>query len=350
VKYDSEGDFGIGTPNPGYDLHIFASEPILKLESTSGSPTLRFTESSSFLGMFIKYYNSPNNLVIGGHNTSDTNTSNDKDLFKIYRSDGKTEYYPQNTANFSFSFVTHAKADNIKCYAVVGADGNDKFHVRGNGDVYIREQYHASDISLKENISDLSNSMDLLNQLRPVKYNLKSESEGSSPEFSRLSYGLIAQEVEQILPDIVSYYDSTLKAINYAALIPMLIDAVQSQQLEIEELKAELYSDPGSKKSALTHSPTLEEPDAETPILIQNMPNPFTENTIIKYSIPSRANQAMINVYDLHGAQVKAFKISQLGPGEVEIPATELSPGIYVYNLIVDAKVVDTKQMILTNR
>jgi len=39
---------------------------------------------------------------------------------------------------------------------------------------------------------------------------------------------------------------------------------------------------------------------------------------------------------------------SQTGPGEVIIPANELKPGIYIYNLIVDAKVVDTKQMILT--
>jgi hypothetical protein len=57
----------------------------------------------------------------------------------------------------------------------------------------------------------------------------------------------------------------------------------------------------------------------------------------------------MINLYDLQGKQVMSHSIYQNGIGEIIIPATELDPGIYIYNLIVDDYEVDSKKMILTD-
>ncbi len=57
----------------------------------------------------------------------------------------------------------------------------------------------------------------------------------------------------------------------------------------------------------------------------------------------------MLNVYDLQGSQVKSFKINQTGDGEVIIPGSELDPGLFMYNLIVDGFEVGSKRMILTD-
>jgi len=205
-----------------------------------------------------------------------------------------------------------------------------------------------SDISVKENIQSISQSIDLLAQLRPVTYTYKAGAFGSESPGNNLEYGLIAQEVEIVIPDIVSQRDDGLKAINYIALIPMLVDALQSQQAEIENLKALLGVDPDIKKSASTS--TIDSPvgDELQATLSQNVPNPFNENTNIRYYIPTINSYAVVNVYDLQGSQIKSYNVTQSGNGEILIPASELSPGLYIYNLIVDGAEVTSKRMVLT--
>jgi hypothetical protein len=56
----------------------------------------------------------------------------------------------------------------------------------------------------------------------------------------------------------------------------------------------------------------------------------------------------MINVYDLQGSQIRSYQIYQSGEGEITIPASELKPGIFIYNLIVDGAEVSSKRMIIT--
>lgn len=56
---------------------------------------------------------------------------------------------------------------------------------------------------------------------------------------SNLEIGLLAQEVEKILPSIVLYTDDKgKKLINYIALIPVLIESVKTLQAEVDELKS----------------------------------------------------------------------------------------------------------------
>ena len=82
--------------------------------------------------------------------------------------------------------------------------------------------------------------------------------------------------------------------------------------------------------------------------LYQNVPNPFNELTIINYYIDNNSKSASLNLYDLNGKLIKCVPIETLGKGEITINAGELKPGVYVYTLIVDGSLVDTKQMILT--
>jgi hypothetical protein len=89
-----------------------------------------------------------------------------------------------------------------------------------------------SDASLKTNISTFANPLDTINSLRGVAFdwinNGKSE------------IGVIAQEVEKVLPELVSTNKEGIKSVKYGNLIAVLIEAVKDQQSQINELKSKL--------------------------------------------------------------------------------------------------------------
>ena len=88
----------------------------------------------------------------------------------------------------------------------------------------------SSDISLKENVQTVENAVETVNSLRGVKFDWK--------EDGRTSYGVIAQELEEVLPELVSSGD--LKTVNYNGLIGVLIQAVKELSAEVEDLKNKL--------------------------------------------------------------------------------------------------------------
>lgn len=85
----------------------------------------------------------------------------------------------------------------------------------------------ASDIKLKQNISEIDNPLDKIVQLKGVNFQWK--------DTGKNSLGVIAQEVEKVLPELVTGDNN--KSVNYNGLVGLLIECVKMQQLEIEELK-----------------------------------------------------------------------------------------------------------------
>jgi len=214
-----------------------------------------------------------------------------------------------------------------------------------------------SDVSVKENIVEIDNALSALSELRPVTFDFVSSYYDSIPEEARQfvidqkknSIGFIAQEVQQVLPDLVNEIPgSNLLGINTIDLIPFLVKAVQEQENKITALENQVATLSGDiKKSSELETLMNSDLKATQAYLLQNIPNPFDENTIITFSIPRIENYAMLNVYDLQGSQVISHKISQIGTGEFTIPAYELDPGLYIYNLIVDGTEIDSKRMVL---
>jgi hypothetical protein len=86
----------------------------------------------------------------------------------------------------------------------------------------------ASDRNLKTNITNLTETIGVLQQLQGVSFNWK--------DSGVKSFGLIAQDVEQIIPEIVNEHDG-IKGINYINIIAFLIEAVKDLQSQIDQLK-----------------------------------------------------------------------------------------------------------------
>ena len=88
-----------------------------------------------------------------------------------------------------------------------------------------------SDARLKENISTIENALDKVDNLRGVNYNMKDSDDAK--------IGVIAQEVEEILPQVVHTSDDEMqtKSVDYGKLCAVLIEAVKELKKEVEELK-----------------------------------------------------------------------------------------------------------------
>ena len=82
--------------------------------------------------------------------------------------------------------------------------------------------------------------------------------------------------------------------------------------------------------------------------LFQNNPNPFTEETEVKCFIPTEISNADLYIYDMNGRQLEKRTISDRGNVSLTIKGGSLEAGIYLYSLITDGQVIDTKRMILT--
>jgi len=83
-------------------------------------------------------------------------------------------------------------------------------------------------------------------------------------------------------------------------------------------------------------------------ILYQNAPNPFSQNTQIKFYVPENVKTSQLCIYNLQGTQVKQIVITERGESSQWISGSELRAGMYLYALIADGKEIDVKRMILT--
>jgi hypothetical protein len=169
-------------------------------------------------------------------------------------------------------------------------------------------------------------------------------------------YGFLAQDLLEVIPEIVEYVEEDDKYfVDYIAIIPILVKAIQEQQADIEKLKIQA----GQKKSETAAAGSedinrlktvnMDDDILQTTTLYQNSPNPFNEITTIRFVIPENVDQAMLYVYNMQGVQIQSYKISDRGHSALEIQGAVLKPGMYLYTLIVDGRAIDTKRMILTD-
>jgi hypothetical protein len=98
------------------------------------------------------------------------------------------------------------------------------------GSITATQYTSTSDISLKKNVITIENALKKVLSLRGVEYD--------RIESGEHQIGVIAQEVEKIIPEVV--YGDEIKSVAYANIVALLIEAIKEQQKEIEELKKRL--------------------------------------------------------------------------------------------------------------
>ena len=100
--------------------------------------------------------------------------------------------------------------------------------------------FATSDKRLKENIKPLDGALDKILKISGVEFDWKPLTEKEKKTIhgnEGHDVGVIAQEIEEVLPEVVTTRDSGYKAVKYEKIVPLLIEAIKEQQKQIEELK-----------------------------------------------------------------------------------------------------------------
>ena len=132
-------------------------------------------------------------------------------------------------------------------------------------------------------------------------------------------------------------------------MIPLLVQAVNELKAEVEELKGANGTDV-KQKPRLSAGAPMDEAQDETLLLSlgQNNPNPFSEETSIEVCVPEGIASASLLVFDMQGKQVKKMAVEARGTSRVTVTGQGLTEGMYLYSLIADGRVVQTRKMILS--
>ena len=176
-------------------------------------------------------------------------------------------------------------------------------------------------------------------------------------------YGLMTAELAKLFPEVVEYDTLGNQYINYMELIPVVVTAISELCEAMERSGIYLKMDEGGRLMGMQQPDSVGAPSglkglgagagsrptlAMQAELYQNSPNPFSSTTVIEYYVPDEATSAELFVFNLNGELLQTYPVEPLGHGAVTINGSTLSAGMYVYTLVVDNQIADTKRMILT--
>lgn len=231
-----------------------------------------------------------------------------------------------------------------------------------------------TDSRLNENVVSLNerrgeaNTLDNLLAMNVIEYNMKSRISDELPDneekddignvredyeylkkdemkmCSRRHFGIDAEELQKVYPDLVLKGQDGYLAVNYVEMVPILIRSIQElkQELDIVKEGSEAKTRSYNNKSFANLSAAK-----KVNILYQNTPNPFKEQTIIRFSLADDIQDAAICIFDMTGKTIKKLPVSS-GMESVSIGGYELGEGMFLYSLVVNGQEIDTKKMIIS--
>jgi len=136
-----------------------------------------------------------------------------------------------STVNFNGGLTTTSDVQ-FDSFGVGTAASGTTGEIRATGDI---TAYYSSDEKLKDNITPLSDAINKINQIGGYEFDWNSNSSHSGHDV-----GVIAQEIEKVLPEVVTTRDNGYKAVRYEKIVALLINAIKEQQLQIDELRSKL--------------------------------------------------------------------------------------------------------------
>lgn len=226
-------------------------------------------------------------------------------------------------------------------------------------DLYASSYNQASDRRLKTNLDEIktTDAIDVLMKLKAYSFKYKSDLNELGDQ-AKLNYGFIAQEVREILPDITD----TLRGVmlmDYNQITPFLVSGFKELNNTNKSLRSKIDSlnkklgelESLIKLNGVSSSESGKDHETGNKFsrLYQNTPNPFNEKTTIKYEVDKVFNSAQIVIFDMNGKIIKTIDLDNSNSnGAIVIKSGELYAGMFMYSLIVDDRLVDTKKMILT--
>ena len=221
--YRNTGKVGIGIASPSNKLHIIGSEniPLLNVEQNGWGRALR-VYNHNVCGIWVEH--------AGNHGMRITDAVGDG-------------------IHVEYSHHNGVHVDSANGWAgYFGGDGyfngdvglgtttpSEKLDIEG--DIECTTLHETSDDLLKNNIQTLDKALDNITKLRGVSFEWNEEAESVGATSGEKQIGVLASEVEQVFPELVSSPENGYKSVDYTKLTAVLIEAVKELKSENKELR-----------------------------------------------------------------------------------------------------------------
>ncbi len=322
IKVTSSGNVGIGTTVPLKKFHVSGGDAIFQCGPNKN--------------LEIENWNLTGDgcITINAHN------------------DPNTLHIPLTFAASKFYFHT----------GIVGIGRNPFFKLDVDGDLRVNSIIFPTNEKFMKIINPITYEFEKLRFLKGVAYNFVNEEksadtslikdgtknqagvfEKSKDRSINFHYGFIAEEFKELYPELVYEDKDGVLGIDYVSLIALINEELKYNKEKIEKLSQEM----DSLKTSNIITSLFPNKDKSRGELYQNTPNPFNKSTVIKFRLAENTLSAEIYLYNLQGKQIRSYRINNAND-PIIVNASELGPGIYLYSLIGDGVLIDTKTMILT--
>lgn len=292
-----------------------------------------------------------------------------------------------NTAVFAAAGNASNTNTGVYCSAPIGT-GNNAIIINGEG-LQVAGGNNFSDSIIKTNVQPITNATQIIEQLHPKTFEFR-YNDFPSINFDHDShFGVIAQDVEDVLPTLVgsgtipAVLDSnnnvihpaqTIKTVVYEEFIPILIAGFNEQQQRINQQDStiaamqqqmndmmamitnccaqgnNLQAPSNNNPQTINYQPNVHQRDVKLTdtycVLGESSPNPFRDHTVINYELAETIQSAQIVFYNMVGQIIKVIEINERGLGRLNVYGEDLRSGMYSYSLIIDGNVCESKKMI----
>ncbi len=223
ATFNGAKNLGLGTTNPGAKIHTV----------TGGATNFTWSPSSGTSAIFESATLNRNFLTIAAPGQSelwfaDVNAQNAGKVRYVHSVD-RMEFWTNNSRRVSIidgnmGIGTHQPSAKLQV----------------EGDIISTNMHSHSDRRWKKDISMISDAQQTLNDIRPVSYQWRVDEFPEKDFDNEIHYGVIAQELEKVLPELVSTDNEGYKSVDYLGMIGLLVKGFQERGAEIERLKQEL--------------------------------------------------------------------------------------------------------------
>lgn len=287
-------------------------------------------------------------------------------------------------SNLSAGNLTNATA--IGYNAVSNASNKIRF---GNSAVTVVEgpvAYTTSDARFKTAVKDEVKGLEFIKRLRPVVYNFDGKKfteflTKNMPDSTRKMYlsddfkastairqsGFIAQEVEKAAQESGYDFNGVHKptdendnySLAYAQFVVPLVKAVQEQQQMIDDQKQAIEKLQQQLKTTnqvqINNSSEISTGISDVAAGMQTgfdmdaKPNPFSNETVVTFTMPQNSEKSYLSICDLSGKQIIAYTIEP-GSNSVKVTSEKLNAGIYIYSIISGNTILGSKRMVVAQK
>lgn len=283
----------------------------------------------------------PYNVGIGEYSDKDT------DILMLF---GKNGIYLNSIDNKTIASFDVSKGDIFNFNTSISSD---------------RLLVSSENTEIKD-IEELDFSLAALKQINPISYNTvspnsnytcaDSKSQIDKDNFSRFysdkqvqstRFGFMPEDIEVLFPELVYTDADGQKYIDYIGLIPVLFKALNDMQIKLDNIENSTIQ--SAPKKNVSYSAGIENFPIDEYKLFQNSPNPFNTETTITFTLGDNTENAAIRIYDLQGLQKAVYPIAPNGGNAITFDRLSLPAGIYIYSLVANDNIIDSKRMVITD-